>query len=219
MPGRHYPRLPRSTSVRPGAPPRRGRGASAPDARSADAASASAHSSAAAGLPSHGLTRDDILSPSAHDRARNKHRSGIAWNKFAVRAIVINPRYTGYQVWNKQRKDEVLIDVEDVASATRRGGVWRMFRNPRRPLAGVSRPSGQWGDDFLAGPARLSPNWLPPCQTASGSATPPRHLPGKIQGAGCGQALNQDMFRPPPSSRPLGVISLSPIRWCRSTSQ
>ncbi len=28
---------------------------------------------------------------------------------------MINPRYTGYQVWNKQRKDEVLIDVEDVA--------------------------------------------------------------------------------------------------------
>jgi len=27
----------------------------------------------------------------------------------------MNPRYTGYQVWNKQRKDEVLLDVEDVA--------------------------------------------------------------------------------------------------------
>jgi site-specific DNA recombinase len=26
-----------------------------------------------------------------------------------------NPRYTGRQVWNKQRKDEVLIDVDDVA--------------------------------------------------------------------------------------------------------
>jgi site-specific DNA recombinase len=62
-----------------------------------------------------GLTRDDIPSPSAHDPDRNKHRSGIAWNKFAVRSILINPRYTGHQVWNKQRKDEVLIDVEDVA--------------------------------------------------------------------------------------------------------
>ena len=62
-----------------------------------------------------GLTRDGIPSPSAHDRARHKHRSAIAWNKFAVRAILINPRYTCYQVWNKQRKDEALIDVEDVA--------------------------------------------------------------------------------------------------------
>ena len=33
----------------------------------------------------------------------------------AVRAILANPRYTGHQVWNKQRKDEVLIDVDDVA--------------------------------------------------------------------------------------------------------
>jgi DNA invertase Pin-like site-specific DNA recombinase len=62
-----------------------------------------------------GLTRDEIPSPSAHDPERNKHRSGIAWNKFAVRAILVNPRYTGHQVWNKQRKDEVLIDVDDVA--------------------------------------------------------------------------------------------------------
>jgi DNA invertase Pin-like site-specific DNA recombinase len=62
-----------------------------------------------------GLTRDGILSPSAHDPQRNRHRSGIAWSKYAVRAILINPRYTGYQVWNKQRTDEVLLDVDDVA--------------------------------------------------------------------------------------------------------
>jgi site-specific DNA recombinase len=62
-----------------------------------------------------GLTRDGIPSPSAHDPGRNRHRCGVAWNKFAVRAILINPRYTGHQVWNKQRKDEVLIDVDDVA--------------------------------------------------------------------------------------------------------
>ena len=37
------------------------------------------------------------------------------WAKSAVRAILANPRYTGHQVWNKQRKDEVLIDVDDVA--------------------------------------------------------------------------------------------------------
>jgi recombinase len=62
-----------------------------------------------------GLTRDGIPSPSAHDPGRNRHGCGIAWNTFAVRAILINPRYTGHQVWSKQRKDEVLIDVDDVA--------------------------------------------------------------------------------------------------------
>ncbi|MBT2233496.1 recombinase family protein [Nonomuraea sp. NEAU-A123] len=61
------------------------------------------------------LTRDGILCPSAYDRARNSHRSGIAWSKAAVRAILLNPRYTGMQVWNRQHKDEILIDVNDVA--------------------------------------------------------------------------------------------------------
>jgi site-specific DNA recombinase len=62
-----------------------------------------------------GLTRDQIPCPSAHDRARNRHRCGLAWSKGAVRAILANPRYTGRQVWNRQRKDEVLLDVHDVA--------------------------------------------------------------------------------------------------------
>lgn len=61
------------------------------------------------------LARDGIPSPSAADPGRNPHRSGIAWSKSAIRVILSNPRYTGRQVWNKQRKDEVLIDVEDVA--------------------------------------------------------------------------------------------------------
>lgn len=63
------------------------------------------------------LTADGILSPSAHDPARNRHRtsSGGAWSKHAVRAILQNPRYTGHQVWNRQRRDEVLLDVDDVA--------------------------------------------------------------------------------------------------------
>lgn len=63
------------------------------------------------------LTRDDVLSPSAHDPERNRHRagSGGVWSKGAVRNILLNPRYTGFQVWNRQRRDEVLIDVEDVA--------------------------------------------------------------------------------------------------------
>ena len=63
------------------------------------------------------LNADGIASPSGHDPSRNLHRAsgrGL-WSKSAIRAIVMNPRYTGRQVWNRQRRDEVLIDVEDVA--------------------------------------------------------------------------------------------------------
>jgi DNA invertase Pin-like site-specific DNA recombinase len=61
------------------------------------------------------LTRDGVLSPSAADPARNPHRHVQAWSKSAIRVILTNPRYTGRQVWNKQRKAEILIDVDDVA--------------------------------------------------------------------------------------------------------
>ncbi|WP_084556233.1 recombinase family protein [Couchioplanes caeruleus] len=60
------------------------------------------------------LTRDGIPSPSAADPARNRHRTGEGWAKSAIKAILANPRYTGRQVWNKQRKDEILLDVDDV---------------------------------------------------------------------------------------------------------
>jgi DNA invertase Pin-like site-specific DNA recombinase len=62
-----------------------------------------------------GLTRDGIPCPSAHDPERNTHRSGAAWSKAAVLGILQNPRYTGHQVWNRHRKAEVLLNVEDVA--------------------------------------------------------------------------------------------------------
>ena len=61
------------------------------------------------------LTSQGIPSPSAYDYQRNPHRDGRAWAKSAVRVILTNPRYTGRQVWNKQRTDEVLVDVDDVA--------------------------------------------------------------------------------------------------------
>ncbi|WP_220091585.1 recombinase family protein [Actinoplanes lutulentus] len=61
------------------------------------------------------LNADGVPCPSAADPARNPHRSGLAWAKSAVRVILTNPRYTGFQVWNKQRSDDILLDVDDVA--------------------------------------------------------------------------------------------------------
>lgn len=68
-------------------------------------------------LIASGLNHDGIPSPSAHDPERNRHRAGGhgKWAKSAIRAILLNPGYTGFEVWNKQRKDVVLIDVDDVA--------------------------------------------------------------------------------------------------------
>ena len=46
-----------------------------------------------------------IPPPSARDPVRNKHRTGTAWTLRTVTEILANPRYTGRQVWNRQRTD------------------------------------------------------------------------------------------------------------------
>lgn len=77
--------------------------------------------------------------PSAADPGRNPHRPGTHWTPTAVRAILTNPRYTGHQVWNRQRTDHDLIDPADTTLGkrdTRRRntpGQWTISREPAHP--------------------------------------------------------------------------------------
>jgi len=57
-----------------------------------------------------GLNQERIPSPAARDPARNPHRDPRGWAESAVRAIVHNPRYTGHEVWARQRRDYELVD-------------------------------------------------------------------------------------------------------------
>ncbi|PWR16386.1 recombinase family protein [Micromonospora sicca] len=50
--------------------------------------------------------------PSDADPARNRHRSGQRWMLTTVAAILANPRYTGRQVWNRQRTDHDGIEPD-----------------------------------------------------------------------------------------------------------
>jgi site-specific DNA recombinase len=63
----------------------------------------------------HALNDAGVPCPSAADPGRNPHRTGAAWTLRTVAAIVANPRYTGRQVWNRQRTD---FDLADPANAT-----------------------------------------------------------------------------------------------------
>jgi site-specific DNA recombinase len=56
------------------------------------------------------LNEDSVPSPAAVDRARNSHRDPRGWAPSAVRAILTNARYTGHEVWNRQRRDYELLD-------------------------------------------------------------------------------------------------------------
>jgi site-specific DNA recombinase len=57
-----------------------------------------------AGIARH-LNDSQVPCPSGVDRERNRHRKGEAWTVQSVAAILSNPRYTGRQVWNRQRTD------------------------------------------------------------------------------------------------------------------
>jgi DNA invertase Pin-like site-specific DNA recombinase len=57
------------------------------------------------------LNDNDIACPSGVDPARNRHRSAAGWTLRTVAAILANPRYTGRQVWNRQRTDREPVDA------------------------------------------------------------------------------------------------------------
>jgi site-specific DNA recombinase len=61
------------------------------------------------------LNESGVPCPSAADPGRNPHRPGTGWTLGTVTTILQNPRYTGHQVWNRQRTDKDLADPADVS--------------------------------------------------------------------------------------------------------
>jgi hypothetical protein len=64
--------------------------------------------------------------PSAADPGRNPNRTGAAWTLRTVAAILANPRYTGRQVWNRQRTDFDLIDPVNTALGHKQVQRWNL---------------------------------------------------------------------------------------------
>ena len=67
-----------------------------------------------------------IPCPSAADPKRNPHRSGAAWTLRTVAAILANPRYTGRQVWNRQRTDHDLVDPANTGLGHKQVQRWNL---------------------------------------------------------------------------------------------
>jgi site-specific DNA recombinase len=64
--------------------------------------------------------------PSASDPGRNPHRKGARWALRTVAAILANPRYTGRQVWNRQRTDFDLADPANTGLGHRQVQRWNL---------------------------------------------------------------------------------------------
>ena len=83
------------------------------------------------------LNRDGVLCPSAHTPQQNRHRKGDGWQHSAVRAILENPRYTGYALYGRWQKVEELLDPEDVAA----GHVVRFRRSAQSKIVRSREPA------------------------------------------------------------------------------
>jgi hypothetical protein len=56
------------------------------------------------------LNAEGVACPSAHSPQQNRHRRGDGWQSSTVRAILENPRYTGFAVYGRwQRLRSCLI--------------------------------------------------------------------------------------------------------------
>jgi DNA invertase Pin-like site-specific DNA recombinase len=72
------------------------------------------------------LNEAGIPCPSAADPDRNPHRTGAAWTLGTVATILRNPRYTGHQVWNRQRTDTVLADPVNTSLGHKQVQRWNL---------------------------------------------------------------------------------------------
>jgi hypothetical protein len=84
--------------------------------------------------------------PAARCPAQNRHRLVDDWQGGTVRAILENPRYTGYAIFSRGTKHETLFDPDDVAA----GHVTRFRRSsgPNRPFPEAAHPAIVSVDDF-----------------------------------------------------------------------
>jgi DNA invertase Pin-like site-specific DNA recombinase len=67
-----------------------------------------------------------IPCPSAADPGRNPHRTGTAWTLGTVATILGSPRYTGRQVWNRQRTDSELADPANTSLGQKTVQRWNL---------------------------------------------------------------------------------------------
>jgi site-specific DNA recombinase len=72
------------------------------------------------------LNEAGVPCPSAADPARNRHRTAAGWTLGTVATILSNPRYTGHQVWNRQRTDTELADPGNVTLGHKSVQPWNL---------------------------------------------------------------------------------------------
>jgi site-specific DNA recombinase len=140
-----------------------------------------------------GIARDlndrGVPCPSGADPDRNPHRRGHTWTATTVASILANPRYTGRQVWNRQRTDHHHVD----------GGQIRVQHpNPTDQWVTSTRPAHPAlvsQTDYTAAQAVRAPR-------AAGDGTLRTYrLAGQVQCGICGRRLDSHWVNNRPGYR------------------
>jgi hypothetical protein len=152
------------------------------------------------------LNEAGVPCPSAADPGRNPHRGGAAWTLRTVATILGNPRYTGRQVWNRQRTDADLADPADVSLGHKQVQRWNL------PTAGSSRPGlrmSRWSARPTSSPPRTSarsaallPQAVRLCRRGAGTC-----WPGSCAAGSAGGGWNR---RGPTAGPPTAAATAAP---------
>ena len=140
------------------------------------------------------LNDAEIPCPSAADPVRNPHRTGARWTLRTVAAILANPRYTGRQVWNRQRTDRDLVDPANTGLGHRHVQRWNLpegwviSKHPAHPAL-VSE------EDFIAAQDATAP------RGPAGQATRRYLLAGLLACGRCGRRLESAWSNGKPAYR------------------
>ena len=148
------------------------------------------------------LNEAGVPCPSAADPGRNTHRTGAGWTLGTVTTILENPRYTGRQVWNRQRTDTELADPANVTlghKSVQRWNLpdgWVISHRPAHPAL-VSEADFVAAQDINAAPRAQ------PAGRAGAAPVPARRAAGlRAVRAADGISLVQRQSRVPVPARP-----------------
>jgi site-specific DNA recombinase len=157
------------------------------------------------------LNEAGVPCPSAADPGRNTHRTGAGWTVGTVTTILENPRYTGRQVWNRQRTDSELADPANVTLGHRSVQRWNL---PDGWVISNRRRTRRWSARTTSSPSREST----PCAVRSRRMSPccaGTCWPGCWPAACAGGGWNQPGLT---ARRRTGVGTAAPARWHRTRS-
>ena len=104
----------------------------------------------------------------------------------------MNPRYTGRQVWNRQRRDEILVDVEDVAQ----GHLTRMRWNDRSDWVWSSEHAHQFivsPEDFDKAQGQMAAGAYRPTTGKTRTAERIYVLSGRVHCGLCGHRVQGNL--------------------------